>query len=223
MPRGSGWESRQRTDDGQWAPLIRQPLTCEGCGKIFLRHSNGSGYRDAMRFCSRLCCFLLRQRLAAESAMERSLARSVRRAVAEIVTKQRREEWEREHHCSRCGTVVKNRKSPWCRACVNARQQVRRGRDPKLYDHICPMCGGTFTGTVGRVCCSSRCLAPYQKRTKTGERRYPRIRTFPVEERNRLAHLLYLTRAAYQRIDAAHKAGYVSQRNDRDPSLRHST
>jgi len=64
--------------------------------------------------------------------------------------------------------------------------------------HICPNCGDAFRGYAAAVFCSRSCAHSFGKMQRRGS--YPSIATLPVDERNKLAHLISLARRANQII-----------------------
>ena len=75
----------------------------------------------------------------------------------------------------------------------NVQWSIRRALTAR--GHICPNCGRFFTGKEARVYCSPKCEQQY-----AGKGRYPHIGKIPLTERNHLAELIALQRAANRRL-----------------------
>jgi predicted RNA-binding Zn-ribbon protein involved in translation (DUF1610 family) len=68
------------------------------------------------------------------------------------------------------------------------REQARRDR---RISHTCPNCGDTFIGLPSVVYCGKRCRDLLGKHG-----RYPGLRSVPAPERNQVAEMIALVRAA---------------------------
>jgi hypothetical protein len=169
---------------------VRPTFYCESCAAPFWRRRN---HKDARRFCSKRCAGVWHRartlaRVQAERAqrqIDRELQRAARQAVALL-------RW-----CP-CGAAL-NRRSPggrFCRACVAER--IRAGHASRERDiaHCCPNCGGSFHGYEAQVFCSKRCAHQLQHKG-----RYPTLGRLPLEDRNQLAEMIALVRAARRQID----------------------
>jgi hypothetical protein len=168
---------------------------CEGCGKTFMRRQRS---RDSFLFCSRECYFAVKKARGIEhqqrkenDRVDREIQRELKRAARSVLRTLR---W-----CE-CGAPL-NR--PTARYCAPCYQQVigagiRNGRriaSQQGVGHVCPNCGNIFRGYSTAVYCSVRCA-----RVIAHHRRYPALRHLPLAERNRLAELVALVRAANRRL-----------------------
>jgi hypothetical protein len=167
----------------------RKDLHCEWCGIAFWRPRLTNRKVDACRFCSKRCSGARRRAQTAE-----------RRAVI----REQREQLRRQRHEARvtcaCGVRIRRRTGRWCDACYTQRigNAIREGhilaRRTGL-DHLCPNCGQWFRGYDRATFCSSRCVSQMAKRQC-----YPHISHLPIDERNQLAELIALVRAANRRL-----------------------
>jgi predicted RNA-binding Zn-ribbon protein involved in translation (DUF1610 family) len=178
-------------------------FSCEWCGLVFWRKSHNSNKADARRFCSKQCSGALKtaQARAREhvTAIETEFARAVEQELhARLSTPQ-----QPVRICS-CGAVITKKGTGYCAACLPSRVATwcRAARSVVRHEgveHVCPNCGHSFRGYVGDVFCSQRCATQL-----THHRRYPSIGAVPYPERNQLAELIALQRAANRRL---HKHG----------------
>lgn len=75
-------------------------------------------------------------------------------------------------------------------------QQARRKQERAPCDHVCPNCGVTFMGRPRCVYCSMKCRQQLTHHNRAGKQRYPSLDGMPVAERNQIARLVALVRAA---------------------------
>jgi len=182
-------------------------MNCEYCGVTFWRKR---AKRDARRFCSKRCSGArIRARTAAAKA-ERTLATAFAAAF-------RRELDARlpaivvptlERRCP-CG-APRHTRSKYCLVCLRplVAARVRAGRSAVTFtglDHVCPNCGATFKGYEADTYCSRPCATQYRHRVDRGS--YPRIGHMGIKERNTLAELIALMRAANRRIHGKGASG----------------
>ena len=156
---------------------------CESCGVAFWRKPNQAKH-DARRFCSKKCSGAARTAVA--------LLRQPQIQQAKLV---RQEQVKAENEIAR--TIAAALK----RALVTERKPKQKRwhmwRQPQGV-HVCPDCGKSFLGHARRVYCSAKCARVY-----THHQRYPAIRGFAVVERNEMASLLSLVRAAQRKLQHA--------------------
>jgi hypothetical protein len=188
----------------------RPPLRyCEWCSAPFRRTKHGRD-KDVFRFCSRECHFARLKAIAAvnqetrraqdqavahERAIDRALTAAARRAITLL------------RACKHCGASMPEdrRQSVYCgEACriagTAAHVRGTRARNkPQGLAHVCPNCGIRFTSHEGDVFCSARCSRQLK------HRRYGSFRWLDVDERNRIAELVALARAANRFIDQSFK------------------
>lgn len=195
-------------------------FVCKGCGQLIKRYPAPA--RDNRReYCSLKCkmrvwwrthecqryppseSLVLRRQI--ESAQRKALCREqqIERAIERV-------HWEQARTICSCGATIardSGSNAPYCRLCRTCattriaaiNRETRAAIRTEGVDHVCPNCGQSFRGYVDDVYCSSRCNKQMHK--KKG--RYPSIRGLPLDERNRLAELLALVRAARRRMDGA--------------------
>jgi predicted nucleic acid-binding Zn ribbon protein len=193
---------------------------CEFCGVSFWRYNMGDPAKDARRFCSRRCSALhrgatgrqtmqnpeIRARIVGSIAYRQCVEQ--RHAQAQERQRQREQEWQelqkrlqeqRERYqeetkcaCGAPSTIA--RWTPthpymrrWCEACHTQEFQA--------WQHVCPNCGQEFDGEYRTVYCSERCATQMRKRQQRSDT-YPSIGGIPLAERNKLAELIALMRAA---------------------------
>jgi len=169
---------------------------CVWCTATFSRRPWSD---DTLRYCTRECYFAMKKARAHERhevlAVEQQLEQELRRSASAAIRALRR--------CRACaGSIPADRGGSYCsdvcrRAGIgtNLRATRRTNKGASGIQHLCPNCGQWFTGHPGDVFCSSRCAHQLKPC-------YPRIRRIAsIEERNRLAELIYLVRAANRRID----------------------
>jgi len=189
---------------------------CLGCGAAFWRFHSPTK-RDARRYCSRACFFAMKKTRAAEN--QRVIqARKQSESVESEIHRALRQEAQRTllalRLCAECGGPL-SRLSPggrFCRRCVayriaTATSRGRRASREVGPEHLCPNCGQTFRGHVQDVYCSLHCAKQYKARHDRCGDTYPTLSHMPLDERNQIAELIALTRAAYRKIDQVRKSG----------------
>jgi endogenous inhibitor of DNA gyrase (YacG/DUF329 family) len=172
---------------------VRPTFYCESCAAPFWRRKN---HKDARRFCSKRCAGTWhRARTAARVQAERT-QREIDRALLQAA----RETARLLRRCP-CGASLDRRSAGgrFCRACVAARlraSNIRQQKAARDYGplHCCPNCGRQFQGYEGAVFCSSLCSKRLHRK------RYPTLAHIPLEERNHLAEMIALVRAARRKI-----------------------
>jgi hypothetical protein len=162
---------------------------CQQCGCTFKRKSHGGPGHDVKRFCSKKCWGAF---LAAEARVTREAIRQAHSIQRELERAQRR------YARSVCACGATATRDGRCSTCNSRRYQPLVAR----VDHVCPNCGQAFQAPESWVHCSRRCG---QQLSGKG-RRYPKIGALPVEDRNRIAELIALTRTARRRIDESAKS-----------------
>lgn len=172
----------------------RQPFSCEWCGVSFRRKPNP---HDACRFCSKKCSGALRTAGSAPvvAAFARTFRRELQQALASPKTPIVR--------LCRCGAPITQWRTGWCDPCllVVRGASIRAGHSvARLLGvaHICPNCGRSFKGYQKATYCSTRCATQMRKRIERGT--YPVIGHLQIDERNKLAELIALTRAVNRRL-----------------------
>jgi hypothetical protein len=214
-------------DKARRKPPLRH---CEWCHQAFvMRQRHADPKKGAGRFCTKRCSGLfraaagvmplqkadVRARAAIGTAQYRELhreewdwRREERKRQKEEEQRHQQQKWDREHACS-CGassttarwvydepyragqTPPSGRTRYWCEACFAHEFYARQ--------HVCPNCGEEFYGTERETYCSERCGTQMRKRIERSAC-YPSIGHLPVDERNKLARLIALMRAAHRRI-----------------------
>jgi len=171
---------------------------CAWCTRTFWRPKWKD---DARRFCSRDCFFAMKKGRAADRAESEAAEREIQQALYHAAKKVRRS-LRRCVHCA--GSMPDDRGGRYCSdACLCAVlgtkvRETRRTNKAAGIQHQCPNCGVWFPGHPCDVYCSPRCC----KQFKTHLGRYPSLENvFPIEERNRIAGLIALVRAARRQID----------------------
>lgn len=174
------------------ATAHRRPMfRCEWCSAEFWRRRwDGRDYR---RFCSHRCanactgaqvyavCQARRDSEQAQREIDRELRRAAQRVLLEL------------RSCS-CGGPITRPHGTMCTTCA-ATHRRERGREHGI-KHLCPNCGQWFRGLETDVYCSPRCARQLRKKG-----RYPSIASLATGERNRIAELIALIRAARRRIE----------------------
>lgn len=171
--------NQSRTAQGQFTPsAVVVPIrSCETCGTAFQRTRNAS---DNARFCSRLCAFRARTAAAAARAAQVQQARHEARQHRAI---------EREFARLVRGELRRALAFPRPRP---------PSRPPVFLEHVCPNCGQRYMGQERRVYCSPQCSQQYLHHGN-----YPPLGAVPLVERNSLATLVALTRAANRHLNTA--------------------
>jgi hypothetical protein len=174
-----------------------QIFLCEWCGQTCQRKNRRDAKHDARRFCSKRCSGALRTAEAKAAQQTIRQAHSIQREL------ERAQRQYARSVCA-CGAAVTRSSRSMCSACW--REYSRRWHPlTAKVEHLCPNCGQSFQAPEGRVFCSRRCGVQISK-TRDKVRRYPSIGRLPVEDRNHLAALIALTRAANRRIDESAKS-----------------
>jgi hypothetical protein len=189
-------------------------FVCKGCGAITVRRPSPA--RDTRRmYCSQACQMRVWWRTheklvypPLQSTVQRKTAEADRRRVARIEQQIERLHWLQAstiRFCL-CGAMITRRYGRLCNACAAQRKTVAQHQalEARRTDgvvHVCPNCGRTFHGRDQDIHCSSRCAHHLHKKG-----RYPTIGTLPIGERNRIASLIALVRAANRRMDEVAKS-----------------
>jgi hypothetical protein len=194
-----------------WAERRRQIHICQHCGQSFRpKRSVCTARCQNNKYCSRACYFRAkhaRAEVAASAEAEALEARRAERAFARSFALELRKRLPADHSVMgrfcRCGAAITQFATGFCAPCIAEimAARVRAGHSvARLLGvaHICPNCGRSFRGYPRAVCCSRRCDRQISKWKKG--RRYPSIQHVPVDERNKLAELIALTRAANRRL-----------------------
>jgi len=184
-------------------------FVCQGCDAVIERLPSPQIDNRRM-YCSPLCKMHVWWRTherkiyppAAATLQRRQRQRQLAadRSREQYLEDQRRREIQREidraqqlhaaSFCRDCGVpIIPGRgRCEQCRLVIDRRTWV---------DHVCPNCGKPFEQDDDVVYCSRKC--GHQYRHHPG--RYPSIALIPRAERNRIAHLIALVRAARRHID----------------------
>jgi len=205
-------------------------LICEWCKQTFRRFDRKNPAKDARRFCSKRCGGLFKAAAgtlpirtpAALIAWEQNLA--LRRAASEVRREERRHERkllaqeraaDRQAHRPTCACgeaftrVLWNYSHPymrrWCEACF--------AQEFYAHPHICPNCGQDFYGEQTATYCSRHCAKQMRHKIERSPDLYVSIGNFPLTERNNLAALIALMRAANRRLYTTIETGEIR----RDP------
>jgi hypothetical protein len=144
-----------------------------------------------------------------ESTVRRKAAEADRRRERRIEEQLERVHWQQARTISicTCGVTITRPAATLCKTCYAARMGtvIRHAREASRIEglnHVCPNCGQQFLGYTADVYCSKRCFRQYTK-----HQRYPGLRSLPLNERNQIAAMIALVRAANRRIDESLKAG----------------
>jgi hypothetical protein len=198
-------------------PRRRCPASfvCKGCGAITVRRPSPA--RDSRRsYCSDACKMRVwwqtHEKLVyppLESTVRRKAAEADRRRARRIEEQIERVHWHQARtirFCS-CGATITRSTATLCKTCYAAQlgTVLRHAREVSRIDglnHVCPNCGHGFLGWAADVYCSKRCFRQYSK-----HQRYPGLRSLPLTERNQIAAMIALIRAANRRIDESLKPG----------------
>lgn len=182
----------------------KRPLqVCQTCYRTFRPKRNLSEVNyQRNKYCSRSCYFAAKQSRARARALAAARSREARAIEREFaacfsaeLTKRLPAKATVEARLCRCGAPVTQWRTGSCVACIAAR--VRAGHwEAHLIGvaHICPNCGRSFRGYPGAVWCSEKCGHLMRKG------RYPSIANVSVDERNKLAGMIALVRAANRRL-----------------------
>lgn len=145
---------------------------CEWCGIEVWRKGNGGRLdKDAHRFCSKKCSGALRSSVAERANATAKATAAFEREVARSVKQALQDRLK--------DVVPKSYKG------IHRRERVR---------HVCPDCGNVFDAPVKFVFCSRRCSQRYNKKGR------PYIGSVEIHQRNQIASMLALVRAANRRI-----------------------
>ena len=147
---------------------------CEYCGVEFWRNSHGKHEADTRRFCSKTCSGATRTAVADAIANTAKTKAALEREFARNV----------RHALQEQLRVV----APPSYKGVNRRRRVL---------HVCPDCGTSFHAPMKYVFCSRRCDLRYSKKDR------PSLGSIPIHDRNQIASLMALVRAANRRIQDA--------------------
>lgn len=190
-------------------------LNCEWCRQVFWRRK---AKRDTRRFCSKQCAMALRilrgrntfqdlqVRQRAIAGMRQYLHDS---APERARRREQREQWDQQQRQYRiqqqqartacpCGTISTYTRwtyaDPvmryWCDACYI--------QEFYAWEHVCPDCGASFFGQYRDTYCSPRCATRLRHMVDRGT--YPAIGRLPLDQRNQLAEMIALMRAANRAI-----------------------
>lgn len=186
----------------------RPAFTCEWCQHEFWRPRKGNDKHDRRRFCSKRCSALLRttaRRMPWQNpdvqlrlALEREHRREQQRQRQQWLKQQRQQEQQEQTKCA-CGSPSTQARwtyehpymRRWCDACY--------AQEFYAWQHCCPNCGQEFYGEYRNVYCSMRCAKQMRHRHERSDT-YPLIGALPLAERNKLAQMIALMRAANRRM-----------------------
>lgn len=167
---------------------------CQWCGAEFRRQGDARAAHDVLRFCSKKCWGAFRSAIA---QAQHEKYRGARQIIRELTRAQR---LYARSVCA-CGATITRPYGSLCTSCRAARRsEAFRIRREEGVHHLCPNCGQSFRGHTDDVYCSSPCAKQFRKKSRS------RIRAIPLDERNRIAELLALVRAANRRIDEVNKS-----------------
>jgi hypothetical protein len=166
------FECRMRDDDA------RRSRVCEECSQPFNRPRHGN--RDAQRFCSRSCGFAWQKREGAEKRKATAKERETQNRMRDVERTIQRE----------LAHAIRTRLDQ-----VVPRRPLGSFKTAERVRHVCPDCGVAFDGVLGRVFCSPKCCQRYLHK-----RKYPALAHIEVHERNQLASMLALVRAANRQL-----------------------
>jgi hypothetical protein len=192
----------------------RQPplRTCEWCGRDF-RRGGGQAPRfrhDVKRFCSKHCSGLHRMAAGQQPIQDPDV--QVRAAIGLAVWReQRRAEWalrrQERHERQQQQRAIRQQQRPTC-ACGAPYTHTRDKRywcdacftqEFHAWRHLCPNCGQEFVGIQAKTYCSPRCATQMRHRLERSSC-YVAIGHLHVMERNRMAELMALMRAAHRHL-----------------------
>jgi len=197
---------RQRLE--QMVPL----RICQWCQSEFRR--KGRRVRDGhdiLCFCSKKCWGACRSaRFQAEQ--------NEYRQACQISRELKRAQRLYARSICACGATITRRCGTLCNTCAaeHKREGIHRARSVSRtagVRHICPNCGESFRGYASDVHCSTRCCKQLRKKGQ----RYPVIGALPLQERNRIAELVALVRAARRRIWGGATGLRASETGNRRP------
>lgn len=172
---------------------------CVGCDWPFRRRHRS---HDAGRYCSRACAF------AHWSEIRQQDPKNVQARLRPKPVK----------HCARCQCPPGSPRAKYCDACSEVRRWEKRDlarratrrwlrshprprRSGPPVTHTCPGCGESFTSVKpNAVFCSFRCMRQSRKVLKGSP-----LSVIPVAEREQIAQLVSLRRAANKRVDDIRK------------------
>ena len=203
---GPKWAYAIRCQQCDAAARRGPQLWCEWCGQAFWRRHRGKRPdRDARRFCSKRCSG---QRRTAAHVLRMAIAREQQqqqRAYSQEERAQQRAQLFQARTCS-CGSLITRRRGRWCNTCFatrigDGRRAARAVARSSGLSHICPNCGQGFCGYPSDTFCSSLCAKQMRNKRSRG-RPYPSIQHLATGDRNRLAEMIALVRAANRRIAA---------------------
>jgi hypothetical protein len=184
--------------------------TCQWCQQTFRRGQKAPD-RDARKYCSKTC-YGAAKRIWAPGARGRFVASLRHELRSRLAVFDRRSQtaapWRR---CS-CGAPIENPFGKCCRRCGAERKGIgiRSARAISRRvgcEHVCPNCGVRFHGHPGDVFCSAKCGRQLRGRNFS-------IRGLPLDERNKLAELIALVRAANRRLQGVADEGGAAGRRE---------
>jgi endogenous inhibitor of DNA gyrase (YacG/DUF329 family) len=189
-------------------------LPCAGCGQLVARWM--SRVRDKSRvYCSNKCQMRMwwsthekKTYPPSDAARER---KTIRQAIRQAFTVELTRQVHAQQPCRICGLPlgVSHKNQQIHAACLSEQkrssqrtyQRMKRAERHPL-NHVCPACGEVFATTNHhRVHCSRRC-----QHRMHHHGRYPAIGVIPLNQRNQVAELTALVRAAQRRIDQSRKS-----------------
>jgi endogenous inhibitor of DNA gyrase (YacG/DUF329 family) len=178
---------------------MRPTRSCAWCGRAFWRKAKSN---DARKFCSRQCAG--RRKRSPERDVD---VRAFRIEIARALNAAFSDDRPPAPRLCACGGTITRPRGLICRACAGAAVAASRRAEWSVdqaigIDHVCPNCGKDFKGRRGEIYCSFRCQRRYSHAAVRGadHDRYPRIGHLPVTERNDVAALMALVRAANRRL-----------------------